>query len=123
MGKGPEQHLVGSGARPRMEGYGSTVARAGLGAPWGLDPPADTHICTQAPPREPSSAQSVPFHPPNPHSSRTRAQKSPLLLPAPVHARSSTSCSAANSSKLNQRRGKIAKPLEMNPKPKFPLAM
>lgn len=86
------------------------MARAGLGTPWGFDTPPNTHVCTQAAPRHPKCG-------PGPLQLRQPEHKSPHGHCQPWGA-CGTSCGAANSSELTQRRGRIAKPPEMTPKQK-----
>lgn len=116
-GKGPEQQTAGSGAQPRHRGLRGCCGRGAR------------HPVRLRHPRTPMSAPRWlrgSLVPKMCHSSPKPERESPAgcCQPgrAPGAALSGTSCGAANSSALNQRRGSIAKAPEMNPNP-IPLAM
>lgn len=83
-----------------------------------------THVCTHVALRKLSGTQKVSSQLPQALvASLAPAQKSPQPLPAPSTPGADergTLCGSANSSELNQRRGRIAKPPEMKPKKKNP---
>lgn len=99
---------------------------SGLGAAWHsavLGPAVipSAHVCTRAALQELSGTQKMSSQlPPSPHGFPSPSTKVPPATAsstaAPGADERGTLCGAANSSELNQRRGRIAKPPEMKPK-------